>query len=586
MAEHAPTVAWADCPGDLAARAADDALRSFRLERMMAGALAVLTALVGLLWAEPSAAHASLVSTDPLSGVILDEPPPRFVVTFTEPVSASVLRLIGPDGSVTPLTSQLEGNALVVFPPPEMAQGTHVFSWRVVSIDAHPINGAVMFSVGSVTEGVVPTEPSTDRVVETGLWLTRLGVYLALFMGVGGSFFLAWISPADDRDALAQGTIQRLLALGIFAAPPALAFQGLDLLGEGVGPSLFGPAWQAGLFSGYGTTIVVALAALILAMAALRVSQVSAARALSALALLMVGASLALSGHASNAPPRPLGSLAVFVHASTVAFWVGALLPLAVLLRRDRPSASTVALNRFSREIPFAIAPLLVAGGLLAYLQLTSWSDFWTTSYGRVLSLKLTAVGGLFIFAAANRFRHRTKAVWSRNGTAALTRSITAEIFLVVVVLGLVGLWRFTPPPRALAAEATMVPAEARLDNGRTVADLTIVPGTSGLAEVRIVLSRPGGEPITAEELILEISNPEAGLDQISWPASLQEDGSWKASGIPIPVPGEWLVHLDIGVSALFRMSLTDIVQLREAGAMPVGPTIPAPVEMQIPLGR
>ena len=60
------------------------------------------------------------------------------------------------------------------------------------------------------------------------------------------------------------------------------------------------------------------------------------ARALSAIALVGVGLSLAVSGHAATAPPEWLTRPAMFLHGVGVAFWVGALAPLVAMARTGR----------------------------------------------------------------------------------------------------------------------------------------------------------------------------------------------------------------------------------------------------------
>jgi copper transport protein len=63
----------------------------------------------------------------------------------------------------------------------------------------------------------------------------------------------------------------------------------------------------------------------------------------------------------------------------------------------------------------------------------------------------LAAVLVLMALAAINRYA-LTPRIVAKDGFAArrLVRSISVELLVVVVVLGLVATWRFTPPPRSL----------------------------------------------------------------------------------------------------------------------------------------
>ena len=68
---------------------------------------------------------------------------------------------------------------------------------------------------------------------------------------------------------------------------------------------------------------------------------------LTAFALAGVGLSLAASGHAATASPQWLTRPALFLHGVAVAYWVGALAPLAAMAwRRSEPLAAV--LKRFS----------------------------------------------------------------------------------------------------------------------------------------------------------------------------------------------------------------------------------------------
>ncbi len=119
-------------------------------------------------------------------------------------------------------------------------------------------------------------------------------------------------------------------------------------------------------------------------------------------ALLGVGLALATTGHAATASPRWLTAPAVFVHGIALAFWVGSQAPLALAMRGPRQAAIEV-LKRFSWVIPFAVAALLASGLLLAVVQLERPDALWTTSYGRVLAIKLMLIALLLAIALWNR---------------------------------------------------------------------------------------------------------------------------------------------------------------------------------------
>src|SRR3954451_5108700 len=85
------------------------------------------------VWLSSSAAfaHASLVRAEPADGAMLAETPQVLKLTFNEPVSVLVMRLIGPSGEVIAPGATAENN-VVPLTPPRLRQGSHVLSWRVV----------------------------------------------------------------------------------------------------------------------------------------------------------------------------------------------------------------------------------------------------------------------------------------------------------------------------------------------------------------------------------------------------------------------------------------------------------------------
>ena len=84
-------------------------------------------------------AHAQLRSADPAPGAMLAEIPQQVQLRFNEPVTPLVLRWIGPDGAITDLAAEAQGDSLIMTPPAGIKPGTQFVSWRVVSVSsAHP----------------------------------------------------------------------------------------------------------------------------------------------------------------------------------------------------------------------------------------------------------------------------------------------------------------------------------------------------------------------------------------------------------------------------------------------------------------
>jgi copper transport protein len=501
-------------------------------------------------------AHAALVRAVPADGSVVATAPETISLTFTEPVAPLVLTLVRPDGARIALDRfALRDSTLDVTVPDRLGEGTYVLSWRVISEDGHPVAGSAVFSIGAPAAGAQPRDSNpTDLVVDGALWLAKVALYLGLFVGIGGAFFVHWIGgPARAaRCAMASGLVAAGLSVGL---------QGLDALGLSLSGLMQGEAWTAGLKTTYGTTALVAGLALAAGLASFALSG-WAGRMLSLAALVAVGVALAASGHASAAHPQWLTRPAVFLHAVGIAFWAGALLPLLAALEQG-PRAAAKVLGGFSRAIPFAVIPLVLAGIVLTFIQVGSVGALTTTAYGCILLVKLGLVAVLFALAVVNRVRLTKPALSGEaKGVSRLRRSIVIETALVLAIFAVAAGWRFTPPPRALA-EAAAAPASIHIHGAKAMADLTVTPGRAGPSRADIALQTGDFGALAAKEVTLVMTNPEAGVEQIKRPAIPLPDGAWRVEHLDLPVPGRWSVRIDILISDFDLVKLEGRIDIR-----------------------
>lgn len=515
-------------------------------------ALAILVLQTGV-----ALAHAALVSSDPPDGAVLAAAPPHLALTFNEPVSPLVLRLVDDRGQATALSYRLAGATVLIDAPGAIGEGSHALSWRVISADGHPVGGSVVFSVGAPSAGGVPESAEViDWPLRTAIWACRVLVYLGFFVGIGGLFFGTFVAR-DTRPG--RGTGRGLMALAALAVALSLGLQGLDALDLPLSGLAAGIVWQTAATTSYALTVAIGLAALLAGLAAtfLR-GQPAAALAIAAFA--GIGLALAASGHAGTAPPQLLTRPAVFIHAEAVAFWIGALMPLGLLLSRG---AGGPALVRFSKAIPFAVVPLVLTGGALAIVQVAEPEALVATAYGRVLLVKLAFVAALLLLAAFNRWRLTAPA--EAGAPAATRRLVTAimiEGVLVIGVLAAVATWRFTPPPRALEAAAAL-PVSLHIHTEKAMAMVTVTPGHAGPVSVSIALQAGDLGPLDAKEVTLTLANPAAGIEPFRRPARAAGDGTWRVDGLVIPVPGRWDVEVAILVSDFDLVRVRDAIDIR-----------------------
>ena len=351
------------------------------------------------------------------------------------------------------------------------------------------------------------------------------------------------------------------IATGLAGALVSAGFQGLDALGAPSARLADPVIWWTGMGTSFGRTVVVA----ILALAAAAVSLLSdgvGGRMWSLAGLLLAGVALSLSGHASAAEPQWLTRPAVFLHGAAIAFWAGALVPLGIALQHGSPQALP-ALGRFSAAVPFIVALLVAAGAALAVIQVGRPAALIETAYGQVLLVKLGLLAVLFALAAVNRWR-LTKPVEAGDAAATrhLVRSIAAETAVVLVIFAVAACWRFTPPPRALAAAAAL-PEAVHIHTAKAMADLSITPGRAGPVDVSVMIMTGDFGALDAKEVTLAFTNPEAGIEPIRRAAFKPGDGTWRVEGLILPLAGTWRVRVDILISDFEMARLEGDIRVR-----------------------
>lgn len=123
------------------------------LASTMFGAAAVL--------APGALAHSELVSSDPADGAVLEAPPTTVTFTFNEDLLPDFVRLIatGPSGNTGDLiVNSVEGPSARADWPAGAEAGEWTVSYRVVSLDGHPIEGGITFAYVDPA----PTSPSPE----------------------------------------------------------------------------------------------------------------------------------------------------------------------------------------------------------------------------------------------------------------------------------------------------------------------------------------------------------------------------------------------------------------------------------------
>jgi copper transport protein len=515
----------------------------------LAAALAII--LLWLASAGEATAHAALVSVEPANGSILSAAPSGVALQFSEAVTPGAIRLIDSAGRVRDeAKASASGQTISLTMPPDLPQGTSVVSYRVISQDGHPIVGSVIFSIGKPTTTQAPD--SSHALLDIMIWLARVALYVGLFAGAGGVFFATWIAGGAEITKLPRAA----LATGLIGAVASVGLLGLELLDLPPSALLTPAPWKVAMATSNGPAAIIAIISMLLSLIASHKG--GQARILSAVAFGGVGMSLAMTGHASTAPPELLTRPAVFVHALAVTFWMGALAPLAGLVAT--PNGGTLSIvNRFSRIALAAVALLALSGLTLATIQLERFGALVDTDYGLVLSIKLILVVALLGLAALNRLRLTPALARGEGSAPALRRSILLECGIGLCVFGLVAGWRFTPPPRTIIPDT---PLAIHMHSERAMFQVLVSPGKAGRDDVVLQLMTGEATPLEAKEVQMTLGLPERGIEPIDYDAVRGPDGYWHVRHVDLPFAGRWHVRIDALVTDFDKITLEDDLEI------------------------
>jgi putative copper export protein len=157
--------------------------------------------------------------------------------------------------------------------------------------------------------------------------------------------------------------------------------------------------------------------------------------AISVIGATLVAISFALMGHTASDPQRWLLAPLLLIHLLAIAFWLGALWPLLIVIRLETSAIAASVINQFSRTAMCLVPLVLLAGLAMGGLLLTSLSGL-RTPYGILLVTKFAGFSVLMALAALNKWR-LTPGVAHNNQVSmlALRVSVLAEGALIFAVI-------------------------------------------------------------------------------------------------------------------------------------------------------
>jgi copper transport protein len=400
--------------------------------------------------------------------------------------------------------------------------------------------GAFAFGVGvdpgdirAVTVDV-PETPGPSPLEVAG----RIGLYVGLAL-LAGTAWVGFLVPPSRR-LLAGGWIVAaagLVSLAL-AQRSAAGVSFVRLASSPIGRAL---AWRGALL----------LAAAAAVLAVVRTGGRARTVALGSLGAAAAGAMLAhvAAGHAATGDLGWAKVIVQWVHFGGIAVWIGGLAVLLAGLRGLPAGARAAAVRRFSSVAAFALAVIAGSGISRAVNEVGGWGRLVSTSYGRVVTAKVTLFAVLALLGALNRYR----AVPAAEGDTRLLRRVSRiELGAAAVVLVLTGLLASLVPARnEVLAEPVGSLVVSGTDFARTVSvELEVTPGFAGFNTFEVRLESSNGH-VDADRVSLRFV-PAPGLGVQPSALELDEEGGgvWRAEGANLSVDGRWDVVVLVGRGA------------------------------------
>ncbi len=308
----------------------------------------------------------------------------------------------------------------------------------------------------------------------------RLVHFAATMSVMGAVFFTALVAVPAFRDAKLQGAgVARVhaqlaaigwiaLAVTLLSGAAWLLFQAAQIADLPPIQALReGAAWTILTDTDFGHAWTIRLTlACVLALSLPRLADTGAALAWPRLTLCLVAsatlvATLAWAGHAA-AGAGVQGSVhlaADILHLVSAAAWVGALLPLALLLRTAAADAGLSSLAvargavlRFSTLGIASVATLVGSGLINTWVLAGSIAALTETDYGRLLLTKVALFMVMLLFAAINRVRLTPRLASSagsdavRDALGQIRRNTLIEAIIGAIVILIVSQLCTLPP--------------------------------------------------------------------------------------------------------------------------------------------
>ncbi|MCB8902603.1 MULTISPECIES: copper resistance CopC/CopD family protein [unclassified Streptomyces] len=163
---------------------------------------------------------------------------------------------------------------------------------------------------------------------------------------------------------------------------------------------------------------------------------------------------------------------------------------------------------------------------------------------------------------------------------AGLRRSVLTEAAVAVVLLAVTTVLTSTEPGRteeeagrggtAASGPAAVPdrPVDIRLPfdtggvEGKGVVRLSLDPGRTGANALHIFVERPNGKPLDVPEIKVALTLEAKDVGPLPVAPDRIQTGHWSASGVQIPMPGEWRIQVTVRTSEIDQTTIEKNVKI------------------------
>ena len=400
-------------------------------------------------------AHSDFSGSEPEAGAIVDGQLTMVEMRFALPVQARPGFEILVDGGLVESfweAFDAERTVWAGTTPDGLSGGTVSVTYAVTADDGHLIEGETSFTVTAaegttvvpaetaavttttpmsisptttiasttmVAESIAPSSVATPRVGDRLEHLARAISLLGVVLVLGLSFFSFAVLRSGVPGPFARIVLSASALVGVSATIELVAVA--DRLGLNAADAIEDPLARGPVIRLISSVLVV-LAAL--------AARVAPASSTVPLVRAVIGAvSFAFDGHAVTFGWRPLHAASSMAHVVTASVWIGSVIGLVVIGRREPDVARRVIL-RLGRLLPITVGAITLSGVAMV-LMIHGWSlGLGDSEWGRTLIVKTSLVAVAGLLGLRHHLRGRRRA-----SVAGVSLPVEAIVLVLVPVI-------------------------------------------------------------------------------------------------------------------------------------------------------